>query len=225
MSGYFRDRVQGAGAIAANAPAPRAAPAPMLRRGVGYVAAGAVRIDDEGGDSGGGRGPAPRAGVPFTMPTRTGTKAPPVKSPALFAPARTSRAPTIAPAPVVRSPRSPVTPLQVVRPKMIPAALTQTLTAAPPAVAAVLTSSAPPKSQTILASGGGGASAAPTKAASSLPGLISMAPDDGGGDELVQSATTAVAPPGAAKLWILMGLGGTAAFLAYRHFSKRKGRR
>lgn len=209
-STYFRDRAQGPGAIAANARAPRAAPAPTIRRAIGYVPTGKMRIDDDGGDSGGGGGPAPVPGTPFNMPPRTGTKT------SGRAPARTPAAiprPKVAPSPKVM-------PLQTSN-----AALNQMVALLPPAPAATVapttsTTSAPPKTSTIIGGGGGGMTAAP-KAGSSLSPLTQLPGDD----EVVESAMTAVAPEGAGKVFLVLALGGTAAYLAYRHFSKRKGRR
>lgn len=232
MSGYFRDRVQGAGAIAANARAPRAAPAPMLRHGVGYVAAGAVRIDDNGGDSGGGGNDPVRGQVRVVRGAR-----PPAKAPAPIAPRQGN---PMIPAQPVKPKSLPAMPSSLFEPAAAPvrsrspaaeptkarsaATVTELFSEPAPIIPVLVTTKAGTKAAAVVS--GGGAAYSPTpKSAPSYGGLLSVpATDDGGGD-LEVNATTAVAPKGGAKLWLVLGLGGTAAFLAYRHFSKRKARR
>ncbi|MCC7024560.1 MAG: hypothetical protein IT338_17165 [Thermomicrobiales bacterium] len=81
---YFLDRTQGAGAIAAHAPAPRSAPAPMLRgrRALGAINQGGPGQDSGSGASGGsGTGPRTLVTVAFPVPRPRGMPALPAPKP------------------------------------------------------------------------------------------------------------------------------------------------
>lgn len=226
MSGYFRDRYQGVGAIAAAAPAPRSAPAPtfgrmartmkraggrcgdcldlgdrcdcsVLRSGRVRAMSGLGRIQvDDGGGGGGGGG---------RTPTTTTSKSPLRQiMPGVLAPPVRTTAPT-------------KPPLLATQP------LTMVATAVPSP--GYLPPRTPVKTNT--AGGGAGYPGSPAYTGGGGAGgaLTQMAPPDLG-PELEPppgSAMTGGLPGGAAKLWVALGL-GAAAFFTYRHFKKRRRR-
>lgn len=216
---YFHDHAQGAGAIAAAAPAPRSAPAPSMYRQVGYEGVGRIREDEPGTDTGpqgGGGGPGPVTGnFPRPRPRFGGTfPRPPVSKPPRTpiwptdpkpAPPKTQ---TISPQIVIAMP-----PINVAHPQP------------PRPIVATDPKPAPPKSQTVFGqgSGAGGGWTGPAGGGPKVR-LDTMAPPATMEQEEVQSAMTGGLPAGAAKLWLILGVGGVG-YLAFRHFTKKRRRR
>ena len=217
MTTYFRDQDHGAGAIAANGRAHRAAPAPVVARAAGYEAAGAVTVGTVGN-----RAIPLRAVAPVRTTTPKGAAVAPAR-------AATAKPPAVPTAPIrTKGPMAPAVP---VKHKMMPANLFANLTAslAPttPATTTVVVDTvgtATPKPKTVVSTfsgGGGGAVWSPSSGKSG--GFSPLLPMPGAHDDVQVSATTAVAPKGGAKVWLVLG-GIGAAFFAYRHFKKKRKR-
>jgi hypothetical protein len=240
MSGYFRDRYQGVGAIAAAAPAPRSAPAPSFGRlartgGGGVCPQGCFPLED-------GTCDCPHVSGGQVMQRRRRAAAPRVSRMGGRAMGAIQvdnegggggRGGTTPPTTWTKSPLRMIMPgvlappVRTTSPTKSPAAtigsqpLTMVATAVPSP--GYLPPRTPVKAN--VAGGGAGYPGSPAYTGGGGGALTQMAPPEMGPElELPgASASPGGLPGGAAKIWIALGL-GAAAFFTYRHFKKRRRR-
>jgi len=231
-SGYFRDRFQGVGAIAAFAPAPRSAPAPSVRapsRMGGQCFPGCVPYRDANGNiqcdcdlvTGGvmqrqrlraRAGDSRYAGLGATLVDGEdvgGAGGGTVSGKGGLRQIFTGvMAPSISPTPT----KSPIAPT-----------LSPSSTTTSPTPPGYLPPRIPTKTQTASYGSGGAAwTGSPSSSGGGMT-LETLAPPENE-QALPGSAMPGGLPGGAAKIWLVLGLGGVG-YLAYRHFKKKRRRR